>query len=45
MKIQLTIAIDFIFSKDAKKEPTTHSKVDNTKFLSYNDANKVVKII
>ena len=40
--IQLTIAINFIFSKNAEKEYVMHSKGDNIKFTSYNDANKVV---
>ena len=41
-KIQLTIAIDFISSKYAVKERVMHSKCDNTKFISYHDANEVV---
>ena len=41
-KIQLTIAIDFISSKYAVKERVMHSKRDNTKFISYHDANEVV---
>ena len=38
-KNQLTIAINFICSKDAEEEHLMHSKGDNIKF---NDANKVV---
>ena len=41
-KIQLTIAIEFIPSKDTEEERAMHSNSDNTKFLSYNDANKVL---
>ena len=40
-KIQLTIAINFISSKDAEEERVMHSKSDNIIFTSYNDANKV----
>ena len=42
LKIQLTIAINFISSKDTKEERVMHWNSDNTKFTSYNDANKVV---
>ena len=42
LKIQLTIAINFISSKDTKEERVTHSNSGNTKFISYNDANEVV---
>ena len=41
-KIQLTIAINFLSIKDAKKERVMHSRSDNMKFTSYTDANKVV---
>ena len=41
-KFQLTIAINFIYSKDAEEERVTHSRSDNTKFTSYIDANEVV---
>ena len=41
-KILLTIAINFIFSKDTKEDPTVHSKSDNIKLKFYNDANEVV---
>ena len=40
--IQLTIAINFISSKDAEEERVMHSRSDNVKFASYNDANEVV---
>ena len=38
-KIQLTIAIS---SKDAEEEHVMHSRNDDIKFTSYNDANEVV---
>ena len=41
-KIQLTVAINFISSKDAKEERITHSKRENIKITSYNDVNEVV---
>ena len=41
-KIQLTIAINFISSKDVEKECVLHSRRNNIKFTSYNDAIEVV---
>ena len=41
-KFKLKIEINFISSKDAEKERVMHSKSDNIKFTSYNNANKVV---
>ena len=41
-KIQLTIAINFISSKDPEEERVMHSGNDNIKFTSFNDANEVV---
>ena len=41
-KIKLTIAINFISSKGAEEEHAVHSKTNNIKFTSYNDANEVV---
>ena len=41
-KIQLTIPINFISSKDAEEEHVMHSKSNNTKFTSYKDANEDV---
>ena len=42
-KIQLTIAINFISSKDVDEERVMHSKSNNIEFfLSYNNANEVV---
>ena len=40
--IQLTIAINFISSKDVQGESVLHSRSDNIKFKSYNNANEVV---
>ena len=41
-KIQLKIAINFTSSTDAEEERIMHSRSDNIKFTSYNDANEVV---
>ena len=41
-KINLTIVINFIFSKDAEEEQVMHSKRNNIKFKPYNDANEVI---
>ena len=41
-KIQLTIAISFISSKDANEERVMHSKSDNVEFMLYDNANEVV---
>ena len=41
-KIQLTIVIIFISSKDAEEEPVMHSKSNNIKFTYYSDANAVL---
>ena len=41
-KNQLTIAINFISLKDAEEERVIHSRSNNIKFISYNDANEVV---
>ena len=41
-KVQLTIAINFISSKNAEEERETHSTSKNIKFTSHNDANEVV---
>ena len=41
-KIQLTIAINFISSKDAEEECVMHSAGDNVKFTPYGDVNEVV---
>ena len=44
-KIQLTIAINFIFSKDTEKERVMHLNSDNIKFTSYSEVNEVVNEI
>ena len=41
-KIQLTIAINFITSKDPKEEHVMYSRSNSIKFASYNDADEVV---
>ena len=41
-KIQLTIAINFIFFKDIGEERVLHSNSDNIEFMSYYNANEVV---
>ena len=41
-KIELTIAINFISSKDAEEEHVMHSTSDNIKFTLYSDANEVI---
>ena len=42
MKIQLTIAINFISSKDAEEDCVMHSSSCNTKFAPYGDAYDVI---
>ena len=42
-RIQLTIAINFISSKDNEKQCVMHSSSDNIKFTTYCDANDVVE--
>ena len=44
-KIQLTIAINFISSKDLDGKHTMHSKSDNIELMSYDNANEVVNEI
>ena len=41
-KIQLTIAINFMSSKDAEEERVMHSSSSNIKFTSYSDADEVI---
>ena len=41
-KIHLTIAINFISSKDSEKEHVIHLNSDNIKFTSYCEVNEVV---
>ena len=40
-KIQLTIATNFIISKDDEEERVMYSRSRNVKFTSYDDANEV----
>ena len=40
-KIQLTIVINFVSSRDAEEERVIHSNGENIKITFYNDANKV----
>ena len=42
-KIQLTIAINFIPSKDSAEECVMYSGSDNIKFTPYSDANDVIE--
>ena len=39
---QLTIAINFISSKDADEENVMHLKSDNTEFMTHDNANDIV---
>ena len=41
-KVQLTIAINFISSKDFDEKCVMHSKSDNIEFMSFDNANEVV---
>ena len=41
-KIQITIAINFICSKDVEEEHVMRSRSDNIKLTSYSNANEVV---
>ena len=40
-KIHLTIAINFIYSKDSEEERVMHTNSGNIKFTPYSDANEV----
>ena len=42
-KIQLTIAINFISSKDSEEECVMHSNSGNIKFTPYSDANDFIE--
>ena len=42
MKIQLTIAINFIYPKDAEGEHVMRSKSNNEEFMIFNNANDIV---
>ena len=41
-KVQLTIAINFIASKDVDEKPIMHSKNDIREFITYDNANDAV---
>ena len=41
-KIQLTIAANFVSSKDTEEDRVIHSPSDKVKVTSYNNANEVV---
>ena len=41
-KVQLTIAINFISSKDADQEQVMHLESDNIEFMTYGNANNIV---
>ena len=41
-KIQLTITINFISSKDAEEEHVMHSTCNNIKFAPYSDVNEII---
>ena len=41
-KVQLTIAINFIASKDTEEEHVMYSRSENVIFTPYNDENEVV---
>ena len=41
-KIQLTIAINFIYSEDVDEEHVMHSKSENIEFMAYGNANEIV---
>ena len=43
MEIQLTIAINFISSKDREEEHMMHSISENIKFTTYQNANDVIE--
>ena len=42
LKIQLIMAINYIFLKDVEEERVLHSKIENLKFTSYDGGNEVV---
>ena len=41
-KIQLTIAINIVSSKDTEEERVTHLNSDNIKFTSYSEVTEIV---
>ena len=42
-KVQLTIAINFAYSKDNNEERVMHSKSDNIEFMTYDSADEVTE--
>ena len=44
-KIQLAIAINFIFNNDNHQERVMHSKSNNAKFMNYDNAEKAIEKI
>ena len=42
-KIQLTVTINFMFSKDTDEESLMHSKNDNIKFMINDKVNEAIK--
>ena len=42
-KIQLTIVINFMFSKDIDEEHAMHSKIDNIEIMINNRADEVIE--
>ena len=44
-KVQLTIVINFISSKDINEEQLMHSKSDNIEIMTYDSTNEVIEEI
>ena len=44
-KVHLTIAVNFIFSKDKGEEQLMNSKSDHIEVLTYDNANEAIKKI
>ena len=42
-KIQLTVAINFLPSKDNSEAPNRHSKSDKIKIMDGNEANEIIE--
>ena len=42
-KIQLTIAVKLISSKDADEEQTMHSKSDNMEVMAFDDTDEIIE--
>ena len=41
-KIQLTIAVNFVSSKDVDEERVMHSSTNNIEYMTYDNANEIV---